>query len=423
MRWSIYLLLMSINFSICGGGTEVRYATIKDIEIDPADGITEHPRCNDPLNYIPEGDYIDHLPVRNVKVNFHVMRKSDGTGCFSEKEMPEYVEGLLWVANKKIIDNNKMHLPLNNNTPVLSPRYQYKLYKDPNKPGDTGIYYHDDDELAFFVKTGKNRNNYKRDQFEKYGNNKGDVVNVFVMAHHPDSIASPYYKPTLTGIAFNDHVKIAGMYHHFKDTLYKNGKPHVRGAWYCHGIVNHEIGHTLGLRHSWQGKDGCDDTPSHTNCFAQGPNPPCNQYWSNNVMDYNTHQNAWTPCQIGTIHYNFANKKKPQRKIVEKTWCELKPEGHIHIRDRVDWSCAKDLEGNITIYAGGSLTVYCRLALPKGAKITVHPGGKLILDGCTLENDCGQTWRGIEVWKSREGSGQIIMRNEARIMDADNPII
>jgi len=80
------------------------------------------------------------------------------------------------------------------------------------------------------------------------------------------------------------------------------------------------------------------------------------------------------------------------------------------------------LEGNIIVENGGSLTIRCRVSLPPGGKIIVEPEGKLTLNGATLENDCGKTWKGIEVWSANKKSGEVVMINDAKITNADNPI-
>lgn len=88
-------------------------------------------------------------------------------------------------------------------------------------------------------------------------------------------------------------------------------------------LIMHEIGHNLGLRHTWNQNDGCDDTPMnpyHLNRSATGfqcwaLNEPatskCDSLHkcSNNMMDYNAYQNALTECQLAKIHYNIKENK------------------------------------------------------------------------------------------------------------------
>ncbi len=93
--------------------------------------------------------------------------------------------------------------------------------------------------------------------------------------------------------------------------------------------LNHEIGHTLNLYHTWSGPDLCNDTPEgyiydnlkmgicttnvKANCWdyrpsiAGCPRKPCDDWSkiSNNVMDYNSYDPAWTECQIARINQNL----------------------------------------------------------------------------------------------------------------------
>jgi len=374
--------------------------------------------CTDQLNYIPDPEFPNHMPSRQVKVNFHFMYDKNGKNNIAKKNAPEYIEGLLWNLNNRIKKNVKMHLPLNNSNPALYPGYQYVLSPDPKRPNDTGIYYHYDDDLYWFVNKGKTRNDYDKRAFEKYGVLKDEVLNVFVMPHHPDSIASKTYRNQLCGIAFpsQNWTKIAGSYATLKDTLIKNGKPFIRSGWFCHGVYNHELGHVLGLHHTWGGNDGCDDTPNHTNCYSAGQGKGnCRENWSNNVMDYNTHQNSWSPCQIGLVQRNFANKKSSQRKILIPTWCKLDDENPVMIEKNIVWNGARDLESHIIIQPGRTLTINCRVSLPSMAQIIVKQGATLILDGATIENDCGDQWDGIKVWGRGKNKGKVVMLNGAQL--------
>jgi len=150
----------------------------------------------------------------------------------------------------------------------------------------------------------------------------------------------------------------------------------------------------------------------------------CDTEVSNNIMDYTAHAGAWTPCQIGTTHYNMSNKENRIRNLLKKTWCEYEESQTIKIQSGEDiiWNASKDLQGNIIIKNNSKLTIGCRVSLPPNAKIIVEPKGQLTLDGATLENDCGQLWKGIEVWTEGKETGQVTVINDAKIVNVENEI-
>ncbi len=363
--------------------------------------------CYDPLAYTPDPRHPEHTPIKYVRVNFHWMNNKERSINYDGEKAVAFTYELLRVINDDLANNKKMFLPPGNDTPVLPTRYRFALTPRSNDPSDTGIYFHYDEATSYYVHKGKNANLHKRDVFDRYGIQMDTVLNIFIMPHHPDSVASETYNAYAVGVALGNGVKAAGMFENAG--VPENYK----------GIFNHEIGHIFGLGHAWTLSDGCDDTPRHNNnCWVRTAEPPCDTAASNNLMDYNAYQHAWTPCQIGKIHYRMAQEHAPQRRFLQPNWCSLRDEAHIHIRDTVEWRGAKDLEGHLTIEPGGELTIQCRVSLPANARITVKPGGILRLGkDARLHNACGNRWQGIEIQEQGKRRGEVIFMGEPKVED------
>ncbi|MCB9081738.1 MAG: hypothetical protein H6555_08515 [Lewinellaceae bacterium] len=363
--------------------------------------------CGELTDYEPDPEHLNYFPEKQVRVNFHFVNSASGLHNYEYQQAYDFIEGLLISANKDLAQNNASWLPYGNDLPVLPTRYQLKLTPDPAIPNDRGIYFHYDDEVCFYVHKGANNNLNDRRVIERYAVRPDSVLNIFIMPHHPDSVASPTYKAGSVGVMVGNCIKIAGPFEE------------KRPSWVYRGLFNHEIGHIFGLTHAWQA-DGCDDTPQHRQpCWNRTDEPPCDTAASNNVMDYNALQNAFTPCQISKIQQRMADEKAPQRRFLAPTWCHRRAEADIRIADTLRWVGAKDLEGNLTLASGARLTIACRVSLPADARITLEPGATLILEEeGRLHNACGGTWEGIEVQRQGRQVGQVILEGKAQITGA-----
>ena len=266
-------------------------------------------------------------PPYYVRVNIHFIQDADGKGNFRAdddggsdnaadwntagrwdtpsnpgKPLPylapdpnyngyKFAKQLILAANAQWKNNPQMQLPIGNNTPHPDKGIQFVL---------GGTYFHRDAVLYKYDPVNRYASNtglYSPQQFETYGTNKANEINIFLMgqATSPDLTASDNQWIYGTGVAgglgysaSGNWLKIGNPWRIHLINRLRNNAGAVPGA--MASILNHEVGHLLGLAHPFQGGNGCADTPQNSSAGA-----------GNNLMDYGQ-QIALTPCQIGIAH-------------------------------------------------------------------------------------------------------------------------
>lgn len=363
-----------------------------------------------PCSYNENSAPDEYTLPKTVKVNVHFIDSPYEKSTWALDEGREYLKGVIDNANIRLGRNQKMNLPLGNDTPVLDPSFRYRIVGA--EEGDDGFYHHTDSLYYYYLDRGPMQNNYDKAVIEKYAVRPDSILNIFVISHPQDSLDSETYKAIGVGIALGTSLKISGLYSNRKDP-----------SWGWGPLLNHEVGHVLGLAHAWTKYDGCDDTPAHANCWDEvavrgGTGRPCEGGFSNNVMDYNRSQMAFTPCQLGKVHKGFNRERAKTRGLIYPIWCEHDTTEKIIINSIVEWKGERDINKDILIQQGGRLDVHCRLSMAAGSKITLAPGAELhIHSHAKIHNSCEKKWEGIEVLDSKTLLSQLFIYGNGRILD------
>jgi hypothetical protein len=230
--------------------------------------------------------------LRYLKINIHFMLKSDGSGNYSEYsngKIPAtpaqngfwYAQSLIDNANIQLANNQPMNLPKENTTPNPPTKIRLAL---------SGVYFHRDSKNYYYTPSNKS----SRKLNDTYGINRNSEINVFIQQDTPsvafggiacglgncwNSCTTPWIK--LTGVWLNS---ISGS----------GATPDQIGR-----TMNHEVGHVLGLAHTFDGSFNC--TAPHSRCSDTPPNANTWGGGSNNMMDNNPYANAITPCQLAIM--------------------------------------------------------------------------------------------------------------------------
>ncbi len=103
---------------------------------------------------------------------------------------------------------------------------------------------------------------------------------------------------------------------------------------------------------------------------------------------------------------------------------------HIPSNERITstatWDGWNVILDNYNIKDGGELSISGNVGFSDQVNLVVEPGGRLILDGGTLTNVCGNTWKGIDVWGDaslcqypNSNQGYLAIKNGGTIQNAD----
>ncbi|MCO6491342.1 MAG: T9SS type A sorting domain-containing protein [Phaeodactylibacter sp.] len=376
--------------------------------------------CDDPLNYAVDQENLSHHPQLVVWVNFHYIRRDDGTGNFKEPGEALFhtelgrteLDGvaaaghLLGHMNVRMGTFEKYNLSDALHVPESGIRFRF--YSEPGNPDDPygGIFFHESD-LFFNLGYNGNDPNVLKNEFSVYGAGVLDLFFVEEETPDPDPGQPPFYiggGRAAFGSVNSGSAVVAGMYSdHFFDT--SGYSPGERDIVHYKSVTIHEIFHNLGLQHSFTCQNECRfidldteaecNTPGDDCSFSgnggAGPGQCANRYVSptNNIMRHGLTATAITPCQLGIIQHHLLAK---QPGYLEFDFCDIsEPDIVIQSGQDIVWAGTRYLRSNVVVENGARLTIRCLLGMPQGSIITVEPGGTLIMDGGVIVDPCGET--------------------------------
>ncbi len=171
----------------------------------------------------------------------------------------------------------------------------------------------------------------------------------------------------------------------------ENRKQNKSLAYRYARLFLHELGHVLGLSHSYSSYGTCVGIDIDASAEAGRWNSG-----SYNMMNEVDCQCALSPCQWRHIYTNLYNGNYSFAEVD----CGYQPADIVVTQDEV-WEDRVVATGNIVVMDGVNLVVKCTVELNTDSRIIVRPNARLIVDGgvLTVLQHCDvASWRGIKVY-------------------------
>ncbi len=340
-------------------------------------GINERPDTL--LRGLTEEEYLE-LPYYTIYVNFHFVN-SDGYRFHFDPEgdrhfyAPEAALQLLWHCNG--IWNDLHADQFGGAAKVSNSRIRLALYEEDKTTEHPGVYVHE----------SRREIEYRDDVLE---------VILFDLPQAKAPGDTIWFIGGSTSGRSGGAVNIHNIGHTYADGRWE--------PWLFARVINHEIGHIHNLPHAFSCQNTCYDMNAYAQCTGNAADGDCGKCWGcnqtpcpwgigNNLMGYNGHQSALTPCQWETMfNYALAND------LPYAGFCELPPARPIVIDKDTEWSGnALLMHRDVQVTNGATLTIANEVRFGGGAQLEVEVGSVVeVKDGAHITQLCPDAeWGGF----------------------------
>lgn len=360
--------------------------------------------CNLLSNFIPD----ESTPVRIIRLAFHVLQREAPLpkGNFDENNANDvaFLEGLRDRLNSLYAQCNFQWCNcdyVGGLGHTRNSKIQFEL---------DGIYYHRDN-VGYGNGNGTYGSSYN---YDNYASCRNEVLNVF-FSNPPLKTASGY-----------GPANFVSLFNYYDEYQQAGG-----GTWGGGNLLGHEIGHTLGLSHSFipsgQLADMCQSELTNgvgKYCEDRATDCTC----GNNVMSYSRASDYFSPLQMATMRRRLTIVEGASKFLK----LDLQPTPIYIEQSGVVWDEARIVDSDVHIMPGASLRIECRVVMAENARIVVRRGARLVVDGGVVTskgpvvsvcNDISKfvRWEGIEVWGNTSVSTSTAMLAENFPLQATDP--